>query len=69
MYSLAVGSVTNALRGREILNKNGINAKIQRYAGDKKMGCGYVLIVSEETERCKMLLNSFGIKVMDVSKK
>ncbi|MCR4563096.1 MAG: DUF3343 domain-containing protein [Clostridiales bacterium] len=69
MYSLAVGSVTNALRGKEVLEKNGMNVKINRYSGNKKLGCGYVIIVSGEAERCKSLLNSAGIKVLDVIKK
>jgi hypothetical protein len=69
MYSLAVGSVTNAMRGRDILDKNGIKASVTRYSGDNRLGCGYVLVVKTEPERCKKLLNSVGIKVLDVSKK
>jgi len=69
MYSLAVGSVTNAMRGRDILNKNGIKASVTRYSGEKRLGCGYVLIVNSEPESCKRILNSVGIKVLDVSKK
>jgi len=69
MYNLAVGSVTNAMRGRDILDKNGIKANITRYSGDKRLGCGYVLIVNLDPEKCKRILNSVGIKVLDVSKK
>lgn len=69
MYSLAVGSVTNALRGRDILNKHGINASIQRYSGEKRLGCGYVLIVSGNIDNIKNILKSSGIRIMDVNKK
>ena len=69
MFSLAVGSVTNALRGKDALNKNGINSKIQRYSGDKRLGCGYVILVSDNYNKCKSILDSVGIKVLDVNKK
>ena len=69
MYSLAVGSVTNAIRGKDILIKNGINVTVQRYSGNKRLGCGYVLIVTGDIERSKSLLNSIDIKILDVSKK
>jgi hypothetical protein len=69
MFSLAVGSVTNAARGREALSINGIKSKVQRYTGKKQIGCGYVLVVGSEPERCVKILNGIGIKVLDVIKK
>jgi len=69
MYSLAVGSVTNAARGREALRINGIRSNVTRYTGKKQLGCGYVIVVSGDTERCISILNGIGIKVLDVIKK
>ena len=69
MTSLAVGSVTNAMRGKEVLKKNGIKSNIKRYSGDKRLGCGYVIIVNDDYDICKSILNSVGIKVLDVNKK
>ncbi|MBE6834667.1 MAG: DUF3343 domain-containing protein [Ruminococcaceae bacterium] len=69
MYALAVGSITTAQRGKSILNKNGIKCGIQRYYGEKQIGCGYVLTVSDNIDKCRNILNSVGIKILDVSKK
>lgn len=69
MFSLAVGSVTTASRGKEALYKNGIRASLGRYSGEKRIGCGYVLNVSDNPDRCKAILSSYGIKVLDVIKK
>ena len=69
MYSLAVGSVTNAARGRDALNKYGIKSRVERYTGEKRLGCGYVIVVSGDPERCVRILNGVNIKVLDVIKK
>lgn len=42
-----VSSVTNAIRGKELLDKNGIRAHISRLADENiKNGCGYCIFVS-----------------------
>lgn len=68
MYSLAVGSATTAMRSKEILRKNGISSAILRYTGKKQIGCGYVVRVNSDAEKCVNILLSNGIKVLDVSK-
>lgn len=67
MYSLAVGSVTTAMKGRDVLRKNGIDSNIQRYSGEKQIGCGYSILIKNDAERCIGILRTAGIKVLDVS--
>ena len=67
MYSLAVGSSTTAIRSKEILSKNGIRSTVSRYTGKRQIGCGYVVNVSVNAEKCVKILLSNGIKVLDVS--
>ncbi len=69
MYSLAVGSVTNAARAKDILKRNGVNSGIQRYSGERRIGCGYVVTVRDEADKCIKLLKEAGINVLDVSKR
>lgn len=69
MYSLAVGSVTTAMKGKDILQKNGISSSIQRYSGEKQIGCGYAIVVKKDADRCVGILRSAGIKVLDVKKR
>ena len=66
MNSLALGSVTTAIKGREVLRKNGIHSVIKRYTGEKQIGCGYVLQTQADYSRCVGILSSAGIKVLDV---
>lgn len=60
-----VGSVTNAMRGKSLLESEGIRAFIQRAsnpsAGD---GCGYSLLVTGDVRRAEQILRSRGVRVV-----
>ena len=45
-YIIATGTVTYAMKGRDLLRKNGFTVKIERITGDKTLGCGYVLVLT-----------------------
>lgn len=64
---LKVASVTHAVKGRELLIKNGFNAYIIRNPRPKKgEGCGYVIFINNYDIRCSELLIKAGIKVNGV---
>lgn len=63
----AVGSVTNAMRGRDFLQQNGLRAFVGRVAPDNETGCGYTLTVTGDTERAMRLLEAAGIRVRQVT--
>lgn len=60
---LAVGSVTNAMRGKELLAKNGLFAFVGRVKPDEQSGCGYTLTVTGDVEKAERLLKAAGIRV------
>lgn len=62
---LAVGSVTNAMRGRELLAQNGISALLGR-GKPGQLGCGYTLAVSGDETKAVRLLEAAGIRVRRV---
>ena len=66
-YVIATGTVTYALKGRDLLRKNGFSVKIERITGDKTLGCGYVLIVSADIAEAEKLLISGGIKILKIT--
>lgn len=66
-YVIATGTVTYALKGRDILRKNGFSVKIERITGDKTLGCGYVLLVSGDIVEAEKILNSGGIKILKIT--
>ena len=66
-YIIATGTVTYALKGRDLLRKNGFSVKIERITGDKTLGCGYVLIVIGNIAEAEKILNLGGIKVLKIT--
>ena len=61
-----VSSVTNAMRGKTLLEHNGIRAYVGRTIdADGNNGCGYSITVPEGTgaERAERLLKSAGIRI------
>lgn len=62
------GTVTYAMKAKEILAKNGYFADVKRW-NDKtgKYGCGYgVNVDGISLEEVKTILNKNGVKVIDV---
>ena len=53
-----IGSVTQAMKGRDLLKKNGIAAHIERSAVDLDTGgCGYsIMVVDENRAKAELIL-------------
>ena len=66
-YIIATGTVTYALKGRDLLRKNGFSAKIERITGDKTLGCGYVIVVTGNADEAQRLLNLNGVKILKIA--
>lgn len=61
---IKVGSVTLAVKGRELLMNNGFRAYITRNPHpEKDEGCGYIIFVINYNINCLNILNDNGIKV------
>lgn len=64
---IKVGSLTYAMKGRDLLQKNGYKAYLTRNPHpEADEGCGYVIYVSNIDKRCFSVLKSNGIKVLGV---
>ena len=67
-FYIHVGSVTNAMRGKRLLEEQGIRAYLHRTShpsdGD---GCGYSLLVTGDATRAERLLRQQGIRVIRIS--
>ncbi len=67
-YHIHVGSITNAMRGKRLLEQQGIRAYVHRssgpVAGD---GCGYSLLVTERVGQAERILRGSGVRVVRVS--
>lgn len=61
---LLVSSVTYAIKGRDMLNRNGFRAYLQRVPKTGANGCGYGLYVPQRTEEAIQLLAQSGVRVL-----
>ena len=67
-YSITTGTVTYAIKGRDLLRKNGYNVKIQRItSGLSRAGCGYSIVFSGDLTKAENLLRSAGIKILEIN--
>ena len=66
-YVIATGTVTYAMKGRDLLRKNGFTVKIERITGDNTLGCGYVLILTGDIEKAEKILKNGGVKILKIT--
>ena len=67
-YKIFVGTITYALKGRDILRKNGIKARVERMTSRvENHGCGYVILSEGNIEKSEELLRMAGIKILEIN--
>ena len=62
--ALYVGSVTNAMRGKQVLEAQGIPAYVRRANGAAGEGCGFSLLVTGDARRAEQALRSGGVRII-----
>lgn len=66
---IAVSSVTYAIKGRDILLKNGFKkVYFQRVQGLTENGCGYGIYIDENTDSAVNILKSASIPIIEVKR-
>lgn len=66
-YTIATGTVTNAIKGRETLKRKGIFAEIERMkATEKQYGCGYSIAVRGDIKEIELLLKQANVKILKI---
>lgn len=66
-YTIAVGSITYAIKGRDVLRKAGVKSHVERKTNQNgNSGCGYVIIAEGNRKKIIDLLNGSGIKVISI---
>lgn len=67
-FYIHVGSVTNAMRGKRLLEEQGMHAYLHRTShpadGD---GCGYSLLVTNNASAAVQILQKRGVRVIRVT--
>lgn len=65
-YFFLLSSITSAMKGEEILRKNGYRANIFRDTKMNPYGCGYVIKAFGEKEKLEKILKSSGIRINEI---
>lgn len=66
---IVTGTVTYAIRGRDILRKKGFAASVERNnSGLGRFGCGYGIVVRGDIEKAVEILKSNSIKILEVNR-
>ena len=67
-FNITVGSVTQALKGRDILRKNGFRVSIKKSStDDTSMGCAYNIVIEDnDPNKAVRILHKNGIIVKSV---
>lgn len=67
-YSITTGTVTYALKGRDLLRKKGFKANVDRItSGENNLGCGYSITVYGDIKSAEQILRSGGVKILKIS--
>ncbi len=60
------GTVTYALRGRDLLRSKGYSAYMFRTTGKSAVGCGYSISTAADAETVKSIFGAEGIKYISI---
>ena len=67
-YLITTGTVTYALKGRDILRKKGFKANVEKLSTDEKdIGCGYSIAVYGDINKAENILRNAGVKILKIS--
>ena len=63
------GTVTYAIKGRDILRNAGFKARVEKTTGNESgLGCGYGIAVDRDIEIAERLLREKGVKILNTKK-
>ena len=68
-HIIITGTVTNAMRAREVLSHNGYNTQIMRVKASPTNGCGYGVFVQRNLEEAISIIKDNNIKFLGVADK
>ncbi len=69
-YLITTGTVTYALKGRDLLRKKGFKADVEKIVSEENnVGCGYSIAVYGNVTEAEQLLRGAGIKILKISQK
>ncbi len=66
-FVIATGTLTQAIKGRDLLKKHGYAAEIERMKhGSENYGCGYAIVTGPSINEIEMLLREKNIRILKI---
>lgn len=67
-YIISTGSITYAIKGRDVLRKKGFRARVEKnHFVNQKSGCSYAIILeSGNIDDAEKILHNAGVKILSV---
>ncbi len=66
-YLIVTGTITYAIRGRDILRRHGYAANMEKTKGTLQHGCGYSITVSGDIDKIETILKNAGVKIIEIT--
>ena len=67
-YIITTGTVTYAIKGKDLLKRKGFKAHVERITSGKgSSGCGYAIIIEENLTDVEKILKEAGIKILEIN--
>ncbi len=66
-YLIVTGTVTFAIKGKELLKSRGIAARVEKInLATGNIGCGYAIFINSDKDRALKILKGAGIKILQI---
>ncbi len=62
------GTVTYAVKGRDLLRSQGYKASIERVTAGERIGCGYGILTFGDIEKIREVLERGRVKILEIRK-
>ena len=67
-HIISVSSITYAIKGRDLLRKQGFRAYIERKTNSNgNTGCGYVIVADGNRQKISDALMNSGVKILQIN--
>ncbi len=67
-YIITTGTVTYAIKGRNLLQRKGFKARIEKtVSGKGGAGCGYGISVEGDIKSAEAALRQAGVKILEIN--
>ena len=68
-YRIVTGTVTYAIKGRDLLRHHGYKANMEKTKAGLNNGCGYSITVSGNISEIERILRSADIKILEINER